>query len=71
MIFIALAMMYYGLILFKLRNLKKIKDATLTSKANEYENANLIIRYDRFILAIYIMSFFLFNAFYFSKYYLI
>ena len=69
MTFIALAMMYYGLILFKLRTLLKIKDENWASKEHEkIQLSNSVIKFDRFMLIIYVLLFFLFNVYYFLNY---
>ena len=71
MIFIEFAMVYYGLILYNLRSIKKIKDAVVASAmTNEDQLSNSIIRWDRLVLVIYIAIFILFNVYYFSKYYI-
>ena len=52
MTFIALAMMYYGLILFKLRTILKIEDIKLASKEHEkIQLSNSVIKSDRFMAA--------------------
>ena len=69
MTFIALAMMYYGLILFKLRTILKIKDENWASKEHEKIHlSNSVIKFDRFMLIIYVLLFFLFNVYYFLNY---
>ena len=69
MTFIAMAMMYYGLILFNLRKItKKIQMTEKTSKGKDEELSNIIIKFDRLMLIIYIIIFILFNAYYFIKY---
>ena len=69
MTFIALAMMYYGLILFKLRTILKIKDENWASKEHEkIQLSNSVIKFDRFMLIIYVLLFFLFNVYYFLNY---
>ena len=71
MIFIALAMLYYGLILFKLRKFsKKNKIGSTKKDSNEdmEELSDSIIKWDRLMLVIYVIIFILFNAYYFIKY---
>ena len=71
MIFIALSMMYYGLIVFKLRKIKsnKIKDAEIAYNGIEEDLTNSIIKIDKFILVTYVVFCFkIFNAYYFIKY---
>ena len=69
MTFIALALMYYGLILFKLRTIMKIKDENWASKEHEkIQLSNSVIKFDRFMLIIYVLLFFLFNVYYFLNY---
>ena len=67
MTFIATAMMYYGLILFKLRKILKIKDHEMP-KGNEVQLNNSIIKFDRFMLVLYGVIFIFFNANYFLTY---
>ena len=61
-------MLYYGLILFNLRKILKIEDASKGSKENDIQRTNSIIRWDRFMLMIFVAIFFLFNICYFIKY---
>ena len=70
MTFIAMAMMYYGLILFNLRKITKKIRTVEGKKSNEdaEELSNKIIKFDRLILIIYMIIFILFNVYYFIKY---
>ena len=62
-------MMYYGLVLFKLRKILKIEDSTgVSSKIIDIQLTNSIIKWDHFMFFIFVMSFFLFNFCYFTKY---
>ena len=74
MTFISLAMLYYGLILFKLRKYlkenKKIVDTSATAnqtQASEREH-NSVIRYDRMMFFAYLIIFLFFNTCYFFAY---
>ena len=70
MIFIASAMLYYGLILFNLRKILKIEDARKTfMEKNDIHLTNSIIRWDRFMLIFFLFIFKLFNACYFFLYF--
>ena len=66
MILIALALVYYGLILFKLRKILKIGD---TSKAGNEKDVqqmtNSVIKLDRLMLVAYVIIFLFFNVWYF------
>ena len=69
MMFIVFAMMYYGLVLFKLRKILKIEDSTgVSSKMTDIQMNNSIIRWDHFMFFIFVIFFFLFNFCYFTKY---
>ena len=69
MMFIVFAMMYYGLVLFKLRKILKIEDSTgVSSKMIDIQMNNSIIRWDHFMFSIFVIFFFLFNFCYFTKY---
>ena len=70
MIFIAMAMFYYGLILFTLRKILKIKDAEKAGMSNDNELNNTIIKCDRGMLVVYVIFFIIFNASYFMNYYI-
>ena len=69
MVFLAMAMIYHGIILFILRKIKKIKDAVTAQNDSEDVLSNSIIKLDRLILVIYVNIFAVFNACYFMKYY--
>ena len=60
MIFIASAVMYHGLILFKLQKISKFEDATSTSNENKIG--------DQLVLLIYVIIFTIFNIYYFISY---
>ena len=66
MIFIALAMIYYGMILFMLRKIKKVQDSNIVIP-NEDKLSNSIIKGDRVILVLYVFTFIIFNLSYFIK----
>ena len=69
MTFIATAMLYYGLLLFKLRKILKIKDQKMvSSEGNEVQTSNSVIKLDRLMLVFYVLIFIIFNAYYFMKY---
>ena len=53
MVFLAMAMIYHGIILFILRKIKKIKDAEMAQNDSEDVLSNSIIKLDRLILVIY------------------
>ena len=70
MIFIASAMLYYGLILFNLRKILKIENSGKTfMENNDIHLTNSIIRWDRFMLIFFLFIFKLFNASYFILYF--
>ena len=60
MIFMAMAMLYYGLIIFKLRRFNKIEHENMKTKMS-----TTIIKLDRLMLAIYCIVFGVYNACYF------
>ena len=69
MIQIAMAMVYYGLILLNLRKILKISDgAKAGNEKNVQKMTNSIIKMDRLMLVAYIIIFFLFNVCYFISY---
>ena len=68
MIFISMAMFYYGLILFMLRKIFKIKDAEKAAMRNDIRLNNAIIKCDRGMLVLYVIIFIIFNTSYFMKY---
>ena len=69
MIQIAMALVYYGLILFKLRKILKISDAAKAgNEKNVQQMTNSIIKMDRLMVVAYIIIFFLFNVCYFISY---
>ena len=68
MIFLAMAMVYHGIILFKLQIIKKVNDAEIASNENGTKLSNLIIKTDRLMLIGYIILFVIFNGCYFIKY---
>ena len=68
MTFIASGMMYYGLLLFKLRKIVKIKDAKMANVESEVQTSNSVIKLDRLMLVFYVLTFIIFNVYYFMKY---
>ena len=68
MIFIGMTMVYYGIILFRLRKILKIKDEKMASSENDIQVHNSIIKWDRAIFVGYGIIFALFNVAYFIKY---
>ena len=69
MIFIACAMLYYGIILFNLRKIPKVADSANTTNIEKDIKLDIsIIRSDRIMLFFFLIIFFLFNAFYFIIY---
>ena len=67
MIFIAMAMAYYGMILFMLRKIKKVHDSKIGVIANEDKISNSIIKGDRLMIVLYVIAFIIFNLSYFIK----
>ena len=64
--------MYYGLLLFKLRKILKTEDQKMASSVgNEVQTSNSVIKLDRLMLVFYVLTFIIFNAYYFMKYYLV
>ena len=70
MVFMAMAMLYYGLIMFKLRRFNKIKNEEKNLKENDAILGNAILKWDRVMLVFYCSAFGLYNAGYFMKYFL-
>ena len=70
MVFMAIAMLYYGLITFKLRRFNKIEDEKINSKENDIKVSNAILKLDRVMLVFYCLAFGFYNIGYFMKYYL-
>ena len=68
MIFIAMAMFYYGLILFMLRKIFKIQDAEKAGMRHDVQLNNSIIKFDRGMFVLYVIIFIIFNASYFMTY---
>ena len=61
--------MYYGLLLFKLRKILKTEDQKMASSVgNEVQTSNSVIKLDRLMLVFYVLTFIIFNAYYFMKY---
>ena len=50
MIFIACAMLYYGIILFNLRKILKVADSANVTNEKDIKLNNAIVRFDRFIV---------------------
>ena len=72
MTFMATGMMYYGLLLFKLRKILKTEDQKMASSVGyEVQTSNSVIKLDRLMLVFYVLTFIIFNAYYFMKYYLV
>ena len=69
MVFMAFAMLYYGLILFKLRRFNKIEDEKMNSKENDINVSNKILKWDRVMLFFYCIAFGFYNVYYFIYYY--
>ena len=67
MIFIAMAMAYYGMILFMLRRIKNVHDSNIGVIPNEDKLSNSIIKGDRLMIALYVIAFIIFNLSYFIK----
>ena len=63
-----MAMVYHGIILFKLQMIKKVNDAEIASNENGANLSNSIIKWDRLMLIGYIILFVIFNGCYFIKY---
>ena len=68
MIFVAMAMLYYGFILFSLRKKLKIEDAEKSAKDKNIKLTNSVITCDRVMLVIYVLYFIIFNTSYFIYY---
>ena len=70
MIFVQIAMDYYGLILLKLRPIVKIEDTEMAAfPSNDVKLSNSVIKIDRLMLAVYLIIFVIFNVFYFIIYF--
>ena len=69
MVFIAMAIMYHGLILMILSRISKIGDAQMYLNGDENKLSNSIIRWDRSMFIIYVIIFALVNVAYFIHYY--
>ena len=66
MLFMAIAMLYYGLIVFKLRRFNKIGKEKLNSKErDDSKTTNTILKSDRWMLVIYCIAFAVYNSVYF------
>ena len=63
MIAIALALVYYGLILYNMRKISKID--TKVNEKGAQQMSNSIIKLDRLMLVAYVMFFLIFNVHYF------
>ena len=68
-VFIAIAMLYYGLIIFKLQRFNKIEDEKKNSKENSAKVSNTILKWDRVMLVLYCIGFSFYNVTYFMNYY--
>ena len=68
MVFVQIAMDYYGLILLNLRPIMKIKDIRMAFPKHEVKLSNSVIKIDRLMLALYLIVFAMFNTFYFIYY---
>ena len=71
MIFVQIAMDYYGFILWKLRPIMKMKieDTEMAFPSNDVNFSNSVIKIDRLMLAVYLIIFGIFNVFYFIIYF--
>ena len=70
MVFMAIAVLYYGLIIFKLQRFNKIaEDEEMNCKKNTIKFSNTIRKWDRRMLVFYCIAFGFYNASYFMKYY--
>ena len=69
MVFVQIAMDYYGLILLKLRPIVKIEDTEMAFPCNDVNFSNSVIKIDRLMLAVYLIIFGIFNVFYFIIYF--
>ena len=69
MIFVQIAMDYYGLILLKLRPIMKVEDTEMAFPKHDAKLSNSVIKIDRLMLAVYLIVFVMFNAFYFITYF--
>ena len=68
MIFVFIAMDYYGLILLKLRPIMKVEDTETAFPKHDAKLSNLVIKIDRLMLAVYLIVFVMFNILYFIIY---
>ena len=69
MVFVQIAMDYYGIILLKLRPIVKIEDTEMAFPSNDVKLSNSVIKIDRLMLAVYLIIFGIFNVFYFIIYF--
>ena len=69
MLFMAIAMLYYGLIIFKLRRFNKIEDEKMNYKENDIQVSNTILKLDRLMLVTYCIVFGIYNAGYCMTYF--
>ena len=62
-------MLYYGLIIFKLRRFNKIEDEKMNYKENDIQVSNTILKLDRLMLVTYCIVFGIYNAGYCMTYF--
>ena len=68
MSFMAMAMLYYGLILFKLQSCSKIKDKEM--EMDGIKISKIIVKLDQLMLVTYCIVFGIYNAGYFMWFYM-
>ena len=69
MVFIASALMYYGLILFGMRKIMKIEDSRKLSSKKDIQLSNFVVKCDRLMFVTHVITFILFNTCYFITYF--
>ena len=71
MIFVQIAMDYYGFILWKLRPIMKMKieDTEMAFPKHDVKLSNSVIKTDGLMFVVYLIVFVMFNAFYFIIYF--
>ena len=69
MVFVQIAMDYYGIILLKLRPIVKIEDTEKAFPRNDNKLSNAVTKIDRMMLALYLIIFLMFNFCYFIIYF--
>ena len=75
MLFIVNALLYYGLILFALRKISKeetkvmdLKMGTKSLNQKDVKLCNKIIKWDRFMILAHLITFIMYNVYYFFTY---